>query len=106
MKNQSYSDKLKDPRWQKKRLEIMERDRFSCVFCHDKSSTLHVHHIAYFKNYEPWETPNGFLVTLCEDCHTNKVDTMIGLSSTILNYIFSIPDGLISIGRLFKLVKP
>ena len=27
----SYSEKLKDPRWQKKRLEIMKRDKSNTV---------------------------------------------------------------------------
>ena len=27
----SYSDKLKDPRWQRKRLEIFERDNWTSV---------------------------------------------------------------------------
>jgi len=26
----TYSEKLKDPRWQKKRLEILSRDNFTC----------------------------------------------------------------------------
>ncbi len=65
-----YSDKLKDPRWQKKRLEIFERDDFRCTFCDDKEQTLHVHHLQY--NGLPWDTPNEFLITLCEDCHNDE----------------------------------
>ena len=33
-----YSEKLKDPRWQKKRLEILERDNFRCQYCGDKNA--------------------------------------------------------------------
>lgn len=33
----TYSQKLRDPRWQKKRLEILERDSFTCQHCHDHS---------------------------------------------------------------------
>ncbi len=30
MDKQQYASKLKDPRWQKKRLEILQRDDFAC----------------------------------------------------------------------------
>jgi len=29
----SYADKLKDPRWQRKRLEILQREDFNCEAC-------------------------------------------------------------------------
>jgi hypothetical protein len=69
MKKQSYSDKLKDPRWQKKRLEAMEHREFSCEVCSDNTSTLHVHHKEYIKGREIWEYQVEQLAVLCEDCH-------------------------------------
>jgi hypothetical protein len=69
MEKKNYYEKLKDPRWQKKRLEILERDKWACRNCGDKDSTLHIHHIFYVPKTEPWEIPNGLLITLCEDCH-------------------------------------
>jgi hypothetical protein len=60
---------LKDPRWQKKRLEILSRDEFTCQFCRDTESTLHVHHLAYVYGRNPWEYENYYLLTLCESCH-------------------------------------
>lgn len=68
----SYSEKLKDPRWQKRRLEILQRDGWRCHLCANDERTLHVHHLFYFPGKEPWEINNGFLITLCEDCHTGK----------------------------------
>lgn len=65
----SYTEKLKDPRWQKKRLEILERDEWKCQFCDDSESTLHVHHRRYIRGSDPWDYPPELLVTLCEDCH-------------------------------------
>lgn len=64
----TYAEKLKDPRWQKKRLEILNRDGWSCQFCGNTKSTLHVHHKAYQGN-NPWETDDDLLEVLCEDCH-------------------------------------
>lgn len=66
--NKSYSDKLKDPRWQKKRLEILERDGWMCKFCCDNESTLHVHHLVY-SGKDPWDADEDHLIALCEDCH-------------------------------------
>jgi hypothetical protein len=62
-----YAEKLKDPRWQKKRLEILSRDEFTCQLCNDKDSTLHVHHNKYGSN--PWDIENDKLITYCEHCH-------------------------------------
>ncbi len=64
-----YSDKLKDPKWQKKRLEVMERAEFTCEECGDKENTLNVHHGYYKWGNEPWEYANETLKCLCEDCH-------------------------------------
>ena len=71
-KEQKYSEKLKDPRWQKIRLKIFERDQWSCQICKDTGSTLKVHHKYYLQNKEPWEYPPEALITLCENCHTEE----------------------------------
>lgn len=68
--SKKYSELLKDPRWQKKRLEIFARDNWTCQRCHDKTETLNVHHTnGYRKNLKPWEYPDSELLTLCEPCH-------------------------------------
>jgi len=69
-----YKSKFLDPRWQKKRLEILERDSFTCRSCYDDTSTLHVHHKYYETGLEPWEYPSESLITLCDDCHKNEED--------------------------------
>ena len=69
MTKPSYSELLRDPRWQKKRLEIMERDDFMCVHCCDDKSTLNVHHCFYKYGRNPWDYPNNALITVCEECH-------------------------------------
>lgn len=72
----TYKEKLLDPRWQKKRLEILQRDNFTCQHCWDKESTLHVHHKEYFKGLDPWDIKNDYLVTLCESCHLYETENM------------------------------
>lgn len=69
MVKSEYSNKLLDPRWQKKRLEILNRDEFVCQRCYDNESTLHVHHLYYEAGKEPWEYEQKDLITLCSDCH-------------------------------------
>lgn len=70
--SEAYLAKLRDPRWQKMRLEIMQRDGFSCQFCSDEKSTLHIHHLQYVRGKEPWEYSPEYLVTLCEFCHERE----------------------------------
>lgn len=65
----AYQEKLKDPRWQKKRLEILKRDEWCCQICNDKKSTLHVHHLFYKDGLDPWEYDDKDLVTLCDYHH-------------------------------------
>jgi hypothetical protein len=65
----TYSELLKNPKWQKKRLEILQRDNFRCRSCDDDLNTLHVHHWNYDNQLNPWEYKDDDLITLCETCH-------------------------------------
>lgn len=65
----TYGDKLKDPRWQKRRLAILERDEWACQLCRRGDQTLHVHHRYYEPGKDPWEAGDDALVTLCAECH-------------------------------------
>lgn len=68
-KKQNYAEFLKDPRWQKKRLEIMQRDNFTCQYCGATDKELQVHHRFYLNGRKPWEYSNSALITLCDNCH-------------------------------------
>lgn len=65
-----YQEQLKNPQWQKKRLEIFQRDNFTCQICLDTEETLQVHHKSYDAGKKAWEYGNDRLVTLCETCHS------------------------------------
>lgn len=71
----TYSEKLLDPRWQKKRLLILSRDNFQCQQCGDDKNTLHVHHKYYLPGLEPWSYEDHVLVTLCKGCHQDETDS-------------------------------
>lgn len=71
----SYSQKLRDARWQRVRLKVMERDGWRCQApgCQSPENTLlHVHHKQYFPQREPWEYPLVNLITYCEPCHEGQ----------------------------------
>ena len=85
----TYTEKLKDPRWQKKRLEIFKRDNWKCRGCRESNSTLHVHHFYYIKGNDPWEYPNKHLVTICKDCHDFYHEQMITLQMAFAELDFS-----------------
>jgi hypothetical protein len=91
----TYYEKLKDPRWQKKRLEIFERDEWTCQGCFEKNNTLHIHHKKYIQGLEPWEHANDTLITLCEECHeyetVHKKEALKNLTE-ILNSKFLAPE--------------
>jgi hypothetical protein len=83
-----YSDKLKSPKWQKKRLQILERDNWQCQYCKDTETQLQVHHLKYTN--EPWDADNNDLITACSDCHqliSNsdfKFESIIKMEASIL----------------------
>lgn len=76
----TYSSKLKSPEWQKRRLEILSRDNFTCQLCTDATTELQVHHKKY--NGEPHESPSEDLITLCKHCH--EIETIYNKQSDSL----------------------
>lgn len=79
-----YSEKLKDPRWQKIRLQTFERDKWECQSCNDKESTLVVHHKYYLPEREPWEYPMDAFIALCEKCHGEERENRPQAEQTLL----------------------
>ena len=78
-----YADLLKDPRWKKRRLDILERDGNRCQMCGEKNQ-LHIHHRTYL-NRVPWDYPDEYLVTLCEDCHDSEGELRPRVEKQILD---------------------
>jgi hypothetical protein len=88
----SYAQKLKDPRWQKKRLEILERDGWTCQCCGsdtkdpvEEDKYLVVHHFQY--NFEPWDSEDEDLVTLCNSCHADFHELKSGINSKLFSNV-------------------
>jgi hypothetical protein len=89
----TYSDKLRDPRWQRKRLEVLQQHGFKCDMCGCKDDELHVHHINYHKGADPWEYQDNEFKVFCKLHHEIVEDTIrvarhaisCGLPSTIVS---------------------
>lgn len=96
----NYSEKLKNPKWQRKRLEILKRDDFKCVYCNDRETELQIHHLKYTE--QPWNAPNKDLITLCKHCHhaVSKDNNLKDIHSVIKNIYES--DGVVSLTIKFK----
>ena len=75
----TFLEAYKNPKWQEKRLEVMEIVGFECSDCGSKDNTLHVHHTYYEKGKKPWEYPIESLHCLCEDCHkkAQNINTLL-----------------------------
>lgn len=68
----TYAEKLKSPKWQKKRLEILNLRGFKCELCNNEEKELHVHHRFYLKGRQPWQYDNDIFQVLCSDCHEKQ----------------------------------
>lgn len=104
----TYRQMFKDPRWQRKRLEVMSRDGFGCVQCGVKTVTLNVHHRYYESGRAPWEYPDDALQTLCENCHetitdvTRRLKAQLGrLDHGAILQVLGYAVGMEAIGKLF-----
>ena len=86
----TYSEKLRDPRWQKRRLEILNRDDFMCRDCGSKTKSLQVHHCFYAKG-GPWNTSPASLITLCFDCHQRREAIELKLRESLGDVFASTP---------------
>ncbi len=69
IKCDNFFELYKHPLWQKKRLEIMKRDNFTCLDCGNKEKELQIHHKYYEKETNPWDYPDDCYLTLCKHCH-------------------------------------
>lgn len=69
MSKLSYSEKLRDPRWQRKRLEVLNAHNFVCEDCGRRDQPLEIHHCYYIRGLDPWKYSGDLLMCLCDVCH-------------------------------------
>ena len=111
----NYRDKLRDRRWQMKRLQVFNRAKWECESCKssDNHIPLHVHHKVY-RRIDPWEYRLEDLESLCERCHTKEHEYLKGNGKFkegecyTLNVIFAtlcIPQNDNTLGTFLPMVK-
>lgn len=84
--NKEYLEVLKDPRWQRKRLEILNRDGFACQKCGNTQQTLAIHHREYLSGRYPWDYPGELLITLCQKCHEKEEADAIDVKDILYSF--------------------
>lgn len=99
----TYQEQLKHPKWQKKRLEVLQHNKFICQECGEAEEELHVHHTQYKKGAAVWEYDVSELQCLCHSCHQDTHDLEAAIKERsnrllpagkqkVLSFIDSLPN--------------
>lgn len=84
----TYAEKLKDPRWQRKRLEILDLARWRCRECGRTDRQFVVHHVFYIPGREPWDYPDYMLLALCDPCHKTRPETELRVFMNVAQLMY------------------
>lgn len=68
-RQREYVERLRDPRWQRMRLSVLERAGWRCEWCGTAKVNLQIHHGYYEREALPWDYPVEALYCLCDYCH-------------------------------------
>ena len=74
---------LSSKEWRLKRIQVKERDNYSCQLC-GATKDLHVHHMSGYDQIP--NEPIDCLITLCKFCHKAEHDK-VGYPKTYLDYM-------------------
>ena len=94
-----YWELLQDPRWQKRRLQVLEAANWLCEECGSNEEQLHVHHKIYRKRKLPWDYEIWEYRTLCKSCHEEET-ILRGQIAELM--VFMDMDGLTELQRLIR----
>ena len=100
----TYSEQLKHPNWQRKRLEIFTRDNWACKICGNTEMQLHTHHLYYEPNILAWEYDNESIQTVCE-LHHNQITKDMGKLSGLIAFKLMkdlTPEQIFKISEIIK----
>lgn len=79
----TYSEQLKSPKWQKKRLETLDYYGFRCKTCGNEDEQLDIHHGAYFSGHKIWDYHVWELHVLCHICHKELSSDIYTFNKTL-----------------------
>lgn len=103
-----YQRKLRDPRWQKKRLELLAKADWKCqepgcrrwIFQHTEhvhippdveAPSLEIHHLYYEWGRDPWEYPDDAFLVLCDECHEERQAIERHIKKELVKMLRSVP---------------
>lgn len=86
-----YSEDLRNPLWQKRRLEILQASNWKCCECGSALNTLEIHHSHYLRNAKPWEHPDELLICLCSDCHLARQNVEDSIKIEMMKRLHRVP---------------
>jgi 5-methylcytosine-specific restriction endonuclease McrA len=90
----TYQRLLRDPRWQKKRLAILNSANWHCqdAGCDSPDEIpLEVHHCYYLYGKKPWDYPDDAFLALCEPCHRERQKLENELKLNLLKRLRPVP---------------
>jgi hypothetical protein len=104
MTSSEYSKTLRDPRWQKKRLDVLNAAGFKCRECGAADKELQVHHCWYEKGSKPWEYEDECYMVLCDECHgawhEAKHDVDIAMAKLSVASLYKLAEILGRVGEV------
>ena len=99
----TYQQQLLDPRWQRKRLEIMQRDTWTCRDCDSRTKQLTVHHCIYLRTCYLWEYADELLMTVCWNCHQTRQRFEESIHASLAKILSQWPQRRLEQGHLWYL---
>lgn len=68
MRKLTYSEKLRDPMWLRRKADLIEGVK-CCELCLTENIPLEPHHRYYKSGTEPWDYPDHAFQVVCRGCH-------------------------------------
>lgn len=101
----NYYEQLQHPNWQRKRLQIFERDNFACKICGNTEHQLQVHHLYYIKDILLWEYDDELLQTVCETHHKQLSFDMPKISGILAFKILQYKIDIVKLNEIIEMFK-
>lgn len=99
----SWYERLRDVRWQRRRLEMLSLRNWTCEQCLTTTKELTVHHACYLRGRAPWDYTDNQLWVLCWPCHKDAQEVHGRISAAIAEFG---PLHLQHVERLIRSIHP
>ena len=89
----NYRETLRDPRWQRRRLDVLNAANWRCqdAGCLKTDAPLEVHHCYYIYGTKPWDYPPDAFLALCEGCHERRQKLEGGIKIELFRALRLVP---------------